>query len=544
VTQTALSDTLEFNGFRLHPRLRVLEDLTGAPVQITAKALDALLCFVQRPGEVISRAELMDTLWPNSVVEENNLTQTIAALRRAIGEETIVTVPRRGYQLTAVVQAAATFADSAAERPPARPDAKSTARTTPDAPLPPATSTLSSRLGQVVVAALVLVVAFIVADIYLLPSGSSDADGVPIRTDSARTGGSRELTSDLPAPPEVSTRPPTDVRAAYAAYERARGALEENGWGRNEFAYDQLTLAIEADSEFMLAHLYRGLLGFLRSRSEMNALLREEPNLNLAAELIEQARRDAERALQLDPQNGYAHALAGVLSLVDNDAESAQGSFDRALLLAPDDPDVINFVAASYLGQGRRDEAHELLSGLVDEVLLAQRFAEAFVLAGHDDPRPDMLFARIEIDPDDGEARMLAGLLSASHGEYARALAELQLAEEFLDLDTPRRFLSRDLAMLIYAYGRIGRTTDAQRLFAKFERLDHGEPPAGAVAWLEVYLGLGDLDRAYEWAELIADTPRPPFVTPQLHFMYNTYLDPRLDESRFLALRRRMGYRD
>jgi DNA-binding winged helix-turn-helix (wHTH) protein len=540
VTQPAPSDTLEFNGFRLHRRLRVLEDSTGSPVQITAKALDALLCFVQRPGEVISRADLMDTLWPNSFVDENNLAQTIAALRRAIGEEAIVTVPRRGYQFTAVVQAAETLADASSAQSQDQPDSAAP----PDAVARRETPAPSSRLAQLVIAGLVIVVGFIVADIYLLPAGSSDADGTAMNDESALARGGRATSADsIPSPRQTSTRPPTDIPAAYAAYERGRASLEENGWANPE-AYAEFAAAIEADGEFMLAYLHRGLVGFLRGRAEMNALLRDEPDLDLAAALIDRSRLDAERALQLDPSNGYAHALAGVLSLVDNDVDSAQGSFDRALLLAPDDPDVITFVSGSYLGQGRREEAYELMGGLEDEFLLAQRFSEAMVLAGRPDPRPDMLLAWINSDPDNGEARMLAGFLASITGDYPRALAELQLAESFLDLDAPRRMRTRDLAMLIYAYGRIGRTTEAQRLYAKFEPEERSTPPTGAIQWLEVYLGLGDLERAYEWAEHIANTPRPPFVSPQLHFMYNTYLDPRLDQPRFLALRRQMGYRD
>jgi hypothetical protein len=62
------------------------------------------LCFLQHPGELLDKATLMAEIWPNAVVEENNLNQQICALRRALGERPgehryLVTIPGRGYRL-------------------------------------------------------------------------------------------------------------------------------------------------------------------------------------------------------------------------------------------------------------------------------------------------------------------------------------------------------------------------------------------------------------------------------------------------------------
>lgn len=92
----------EFGAFRLDPARRRLETTDGRRVALTAKAFDALVCLVDRAGQPVSRNVLIHELWPNTVVEENNLTQTIAALRRALGRDYIVTLPGRGYQLVAV----------------------------------------------------------------------------------------------------------------------------------------------------------------------------------------------------------------------------------------------------------------------------------------------------------------------------------------------------------------------------------------------------------------------------------------------------------
>src|SRR5262249_5148789 len=75
----------------------------GDIVPLTPKAFDVLLALVQRSGEPVSKDDLMKLVWPDSFVEESNLTQTIYALRKALGEQKgerryIVTIPKRGYQ--------------------------------------------------------------------------------------------------------------------------------------------------------------------------------------------------------------------------------------------------------------------------------------------------------------------------------------------------------------------------------------------------------------------------------------------------------------
>src|SRR5215468_9432403 len=81
----------------------------GKCVQITAKAFDTLLILVTHSGDVVSKTELMDAVWSDAIVEENNLTQQISALRKALGERPsehkfIVTIPGRGYTFIAPVK--------------------------------------------------------------------------------------------------------------------------------------------------------------------------------------------------------------------------------------------------------------------------------------------------------------------------------------------------------------------------------------------------------------------------------------------------------
>jgi DNA-binding winged helix-turn-helix (wHTH) protein len=73
-------------------------------VPLTSKAFEMLLMLVERAGHVVEKEELMRRLWPNSYVEEGNLTVHKSALVKALGEGYIQTVPRRGYRFMAVVE--------------------------------------------------------------------------------------------------------------------------------------------------------------------------------------------------------------------------------------------------------------------------------------------------------------------------------------------------------------------------------------------------------------------------------------------------------
>ncbi|MET0646073.1 MAG: alpha/beta fold hydrolase [Pyrinomonadaceae bacterium] len=80
----------------------------GRPVQLTPKAFETLVALVERSGHCLAKEELMRRVWPDSFVEENNLSQNISQLRRALqsegdGAQYIETVPRRGYRFNATV---------------------------------------------------------------------------------------------------------------------------------------------------------------------------------------------------------------------------------------------------------------------------------------------------------------------------------------------------------------------------------------------------------------------------------------------------------
>ena len=99
----------EFGGFRLDAAQRRLFAPDGTAVELPSRAFYVLLFMVERPGQLLDKAGILKAVWPQTVVEEGNLSQCIFALRRALGDTAgehrfIATVPGRGYQFVAQVE--------------------------------------------------------------------------------------------------------------------------------------------------------------------------------------------------------------------------------------------------------------------------------------------------------------------------------------------------------------------------------------------------------------------------------------------------------
>ncbi len=96
-----------FGPFRLGPNRRLLLR-DGVPVKIQPRLFDALVYLIRHAGGVVEKEELIAAVWPRRVIEENNLSQTISALRRVLqsegaSETYIATIPNRGYRFVAPI---------------------------------------------------------------------------------------------------------------------------------------------------------------------------------------------------------------------------------------------------------------------------------------------------------------------------------------------------------------------------------------------------------------------------------------------------------
>src|SRR5438477_11970514 len=104
----SFKELYEFGPFRIDPEKEILLR-DGEPVPLTPKTFQILLVLVRHSNQVVTKDDLMKEVWPDSFVEEANLSRNIFMLRKALGESPpeqryILTVPGRGYRLAESVR--------------------------------------------------------------------------------------------------------------------------------------------------------------------------------------------------------------------------------------------------------------------------------------------------------------------------------------------------------------------------------------------------------------------------------------------------------
>ena len=102
MADTAVRGTYRFGPFYLDVRERRLSR-GDEVIPLRLKVFDTLLVLVENAGRLVTKQELLDTVWPETTVEENNLNHNVSVLRKALGEKAtgqqyIETVPRVGYR--------------------------------------------------------------------------------------------------------------------------------------------------------------------------------------------------------------------------------------------------------------------------------------------------------------------------------------------------------------------------------------------------------------------------------------------------------------
>ncbi len=131
-----------FEGFTLQVSQRRLLDGEGTAIELSPRLFDTLLYLVERAGQLLEKDRLLAELWPGLVVEENSLSQSISALRKALGDDAqrsrfIQTVPRRGFRFVAPVVLVDAAAAVTRTEPQALEIARSIAPPADTAPAPP-----------------------------------------------------------------------------------------------------------------------------------------------------------------------------------------------------------------------------------------------------------------------------------------------------------------------------------------------------------------------------------------------------------------------
>ncbi len=541
----------EFNGFRLEVAQSRLV-YKDQPVPLKPKVLDLLLFLIQRRGQLVAKEELMREVWPDAIVEENNLTVSMSALRKVLGEDRenprfIETVPRRGYRFVAeVTDLSDRPAPPAEKRPivenePGEEPIDSLAVLPVDSPaknfneeylsegITESIINVLSRIPRLRVLACSTVFRFKGKDTHPQEVGQIlNVKGVVmirvitlgekliIRSELVKVSDGSQIWG------EQYNRAPSDLLAvqeeiAKAITENLKFKLTRNDQislskqsshnseaynlylrGRyfwNKYSKEWVLKAIEVfkqaialDSNYALA--YCGLADCYFRLSNIHFPPRE---------VLPKAKEAALRAVEIDDNLAEAHSSLGLLKVYyDYDWNGAESEFRKALRLNPD------LVLAhqrfgSYLTfMGRFEEAimHYETALELDPfgLQININLATTYYLRGEYDRATEHLRKTNELEPDYMPTRFVLGCSYIQQGRLQAAIEEFQAIYK-LDEEA---YLA--LGFMGYAHALAGQRAEAETLLNILEEIAERKY-VSPYALLVIHLELGPEERVFELLE-------------------------------------------
>lgn len=573
------SSAYEFGDFSLDAERRLLTRRDGTLVPLTSKVFDTLLCLLRQSGQVVTKEALMAKIWPDTIVEENNLTQNISALRRIFGETPgthryIVTVPGRGYRFVAAVISQPGRAEASA------PNSTKTLAVLPFKPLLPESrdaalelgiaDTLIARLGnlkevtvrplssvrryggleQDPVAAGVALQVQSVLDGTILRSADrirvnarliNVADGASLWADrfderftdvfaveDAISGRVAHALALHLSPEELRrvTRRYTDNSAAYQLYLTGRYHWSRITPPEIRKSIEFFHQAIALDSSYALA--YAGLAEAYRSLPITSDV---PPH-----EAIPQAKAAAAKAIELDDSLAEPHAsLTFIRFWYDWDWANAEEEGKRAIQLNPNSAFAHISYAHLLSDLGRHDEA--IAQGKrareLEPVSLIINALNGAVLyyANRLEESAARLQDTLELEPNFWVARLFLGKVFTEQLKFPEAI------DQFVRSREASQGNSETIAMIGYVWGLAGEAAKARKILREMLLIAAQRyiPPVNVAV---MYLGLGEDDEAMEWLD---KAYRDRDV--RLSFLK---VDPKWDrvraDPRFVSLVKRLGF--
>ena len=354
--------------------------LDGESQPIRSRAFDLLIALVERSDRIVGTEELFNVVWPGLVVEESNLRQQIAALRRIVGAEALVNIPGRGYRFTMPLAAIAPLKGSldAAARPSESVAARATGKPS-IAVLPfvalsedPSIGFLADGLVEDVIALLARVAGFL-----LISSSSSFGFR---KTQESLASIARRL--DVRYVVEGSVRPiGDDVRISTRLVEASSGlVLWSGGFERKRREAEDLQEAIARGIIAELEpELTRAEIEVIRRRRnddvdawgcfhQATAVLARHGWSDAA---VNEARKYLQSACGIDPTFALAQAQfalltslgmnTGLIEPSDAVIAEARAAVGRALALDDEDSRVLGYAGCALADLGELDRGAELL---------------------------------------------------------------------------------------------------------------------------------------------------------------------------------------
>ena len=440
----------------------------GRVVRLQQLPFELLKCLLARQGEVVTRDELRQQLWPSGVIVDfdQSVNKSVTKLRDALGDSAasprfIETLHKRGYRFVAPV----TWLEALPPQPTQAPDQPVPASHAPDS-------------------AAVIGPALNVTPRTLIPLGAMVVLLVALLN---FTGATRRPALPTAEPASAPALPVSATdQGANEAYNRGRIALSRRTEEGLRSGVALFQRALEHDPGFASAYV-----GLSDAWSLLASHGMEEPG-----PALQRAREFAERALTLNPEDADAHASMGRLTMLGTwDWEKAEAHFQRALVLNEVSATPHRWYAYLLSATGRHAEAEREArrAAEIEPQSLNAATGVGYVLyaARQFDDAAVELRRVIEVDPDFLQARRNLGLVLAMQGRDRDALAEF---ERVTRLSGDSAIAQADLAWM---RGRSGDVAGARRLIARLQsRGDKDYVPPDALAL--ALSGAGQIEAAVQ----------------------------------------------
>jgi DNA-binding winged helix-turn-helix (wHTH) protein/tetratricopeptide (TPR) repeat protein len=442
-------------------------------IRLQGQPLEVLEALLERPGELVTREQLIERLWPAGVVVEFDtaLNSAIRRLRTALEDHAdhpryIETIPRRGYRFIGQIEDVQTVRAAEGTPPiddrvevPGNPITKIALKVPPAELGPEYEADAHPRrtwMGWAAAAAIALTVGGA-----WLAFGDRAAPALAAAAGSARTVA------------------PTEARERY---ERGRFFFGRRGEGDTARALALFQDALRADPR--MAEAWAGIAS-ARWIDTMEKRLPRDQGLLLV-------RQAAQRALELDPANGEALLRLANYHWASGDKAAGERVLQQAAAVAPNHPLLLSFLSDRAMARGDFDTAVELQrkSVRLNPLAVTPRHnlvALLFVAGRYDEARKEFeqlsAISAPRFPPDTviGQSMLLGGD-PAGALQYARTL--------------PDGVVRQQLEAL--SYFALGRATEAD---AALQRLEANTSPSTPYRVAEVYAFRGDTDAAFAWLQ-------------------------------------------
>ena len=560
----------EFGAFRVDPRERRLLH-NGEAVPLTPKVFDILLILVQSGGHILSKDEIMKLVWPDTAVEDGNITRNISTLRRALGDlsrncQYIETIPWRGYRFVASVKevrdetthpafgsiAVLPFVNAGGD-----PDIEYLADGITESLITnlsqlPRLKVMSrnsafrykgreidaqslgrelnvqavlmgrvSRREQLFSISVELVDALDDSQIWGAQYVRTPEDIFTTQETIAREITERLRLKLTGAEQKRLTKHHTDFPGAYHSYLKGRyyfNKLTPDGVHR---ASEHFLQAVEQDPNYALAHTGLG---------DCHNYLAKPAD----------AREAFKKALELDPTLGEAHASLGFFKFIyDWDFAAAEEEFKQALEFNPNYAEAHHWYAIFLANMGRHQEAEPEARRAqeLDPLSLLMNMTPALTcyLARHYARSVEALLKIVEMEPNFPAAHSVLGNVYGQMEMHDEAMAEYQ---KVIELSKGAAVIETAMKAIIgQLYARRGDRSEAREILDDVAKAIAEGIDVSAYVIAAIHSALGERDPEFDWLNRAYDQHEVHLVSLKV--------DPALDalrgDERFVDLMRRVG---